>query len=123
MAEYLDEELTERIIGAAYAVHNVLGHGFLEKVYHNAFAIELRKSGFSIESEKAFVVYYDGVKVGGYFADIVVDGKVIVEVKSADGYDKVFDAQLLNYLKAAEMKVGLVVNFGRSVQVKRIVCS
>ncbi len=121
MAEYLHKELTDKIIGAAYAVHNELGYGFLEKVYHNAFAIELRKNGFSVESEKDFAVHYDGVKVGDYYADLVVNDEVIVEVKAVENYDKAFEAQLLNYLTAAGMKVGLVINFGRSVQVKRMV--
>lgn len=121
MVELLHKELTDKIIGAAYAVHNVLGYGFLEKVYHNAFVIELEKKGFTVESEKAFTVHYDGQKVGEYFADIVVNGEVIVEVKASVGHDTVFEAQLLNYLKAAGMKVGLIVNFGRSVKIKRMV--
>ena len=121
MVELLHKELTDKIIGAAYAVHNVLGYGFLEKVYHKAFVIELEKNGFTVESEKAFSVHYDGQKVGDYFADIVIGDEVIVEVKAVENLDKAFEAQLLNYLKAAGMKVGLVVNFGRSVKFKRMV--
>ena len=121
MVELLHKELTDKIICAAYTVHNVLGYGFLEKVYHNAFLIELEKNGLSVESERAFSVHYDGQKVGDYFADIVVGDEVIVEVKAVENLDKAFEAQLLNYLKAAEMKVGLVVNFGRSVKFKRMV--
>ena len=121
MTEYKYEEITGQIINAAHTVHNTLGYGFLEKVYHNALAIELRKRDFFIEAEKAIVVKYEQQIVGEYFADIVVNGKIIVEVKATDKYNPVFEAQLLNYLKAVGLNVGLIVNFGPSVQVKRMV--
>ncbi len=121
MGIYRYEEITGRIINAAHAVHNKLGYGFLEKVYHNALVIELRKKGLFAEPEKRIEVRYDNQLVGEYFADIVVDNKVIIEVKSADQHNPVFEAQLLNYLKATGIEVGLIINFGSSVFVKRMV--
>ena len=121
MPEYKHQEITSQIINAAHTVHNTLGYGFLEKVYHNALIIELRKRNFFVETEKAIIVKYEQQIAGEYFADIVVNGKVIVEVKAADKYNSVFEAQLLNYLKATGLSVGLIINFGPSVQVKRMV--
>ena len=121
MGIYKHEEITGQIINAAHTVHNKLGYGFLEKVYHNSLVIELRKRGIFTEQEKQIEVKYDNQIVGEYFADIVVDNKVVVEVKSADKYNLVFEAQLLNYLKATGLEVGLIINFGSSVQVKRMV--
>ena len=121
MSEYKHEEITGQIINAAHTVHNKLGYGFLEKVYHNSLVIELRKRGVLAEQEKYIEVKYDNQLVGEYFADIVVDNKVVVEVKSAEKHNPVFEAQLLNYLKATGLEVGLIINFGPSVQVKRMV--
>jgi GxxExxY protein len=121
MSSYKYEEITGQIIDAAYTVHNKLGYGFLEKVYHNSLVIELRKRNLLVEPEKPVEVNYDGQVVGEYFADIVVDNKVIVEVKATDKHNPVFEAQLLNYLKATGLEVGLVINFGTSVNVKRMV--
>ena len=121
MSKYKHEEITGQIINAAHTVYNRLGYGFLEKVYHNSLVIELRKSNFFVESEKPVKVKYDNYVVGEYFADIVVDNKVIVEVKAVDKYSSLFEAQLLNYLKATGLEVGLIINFGSSVQVKRMV--
>jgi GxxExxY protein len=121
MSIYKHKELTEQIINAAYTVHNTLGYGFLEKVYHNSLVIELRKRGLFTEQEKPIKVKYDNQLVGEYFADIVIDNKVVVEVKAADKHNPVFEAQLLNYLKATGLEVGLILNFGPSVQVKRMV--
>ena len=100
MSKYKYEELTGEIINAAHTVHNSLGYGFLEKVYHNSLVIELRKRRFLVEPERPINVKYDNQIVGEYFADIVVDNKVIIEVKATDKYNPVFEAQLLNYLKA-----------------------
>ena len=100
MSRYKHEEITGQIIDAAHTVHNKLGYGFLEKVYHNSLVIELRKRNLFAEPEKPIEVNYDGQTVGEYFADIVVDNKVIVEVKATDKHNPVFEAQLLNYLKA-----------------------
>ncbi|MGA2070260.1 MAG: GxxExxY protein [Sedimentisphaerales bacterium] len=121
MGIYKHEEITGQIINAAHTVHNKLGCGFLEKVYHNSLVIELRKKGLLAEQEKRIEVKYDNQIVGEYFADIVVDNKVVVEIKSADKYNPVFEAQLLNYLKATGLEVGLIINFGPSVFVKRMV--
>ena len=121
MSRYKHEEITREIISAAHTVHNQLGYGFLEKVYHNSLVIELRKRRFLVEPERPTNVKYDNQIVGEYFADIVVDNKVIIEVKATDKYNPVFEAQLLNYLKATLLEVGLIINFGTSVQVKRMV--
>jgi GxxExxY protein len=112
-------DLTEKIINAAYKVHNVLGFGFLEKVYKNALIIELRKMGLSILSEKPITVYYENEIVGEYVADIVVEGKVILELKAVKELTQIHEVQLVNYLKATGIEVGLLINFGHSVQVKR----
>jgi GxxExxY protein len=116
---YKHSGLTGEIIKAAQNVHNALGYGFLEKVYHNAMVMELRKSGFDVESEKPISVYYDGQTIGEYFADIVVADKVILEIKAVQAISPVHEAQLVNYLKAANIDVGLLLNFGKSLEVKR----
>ena len=119
--QYKHAEVTEQIIGASHTVHNTLGYGFLEKVYHNALLIELKKTNLDIVSQKPIILKYDNQIVGEFFADIVVNNKVIVEVKATSQYNPVFEAQLLNYLKAANLQVGLILNFGASVLVKRMV--
>ena len=121
MSEYEHKELTSEIINAAHTVHNELGYGFLEKVYHKSLFIELRKRGYRIEIEQPVEVRYDGQVVGEFLADLLVENRVIVEVKAVDKYLSVFEAQLLNYLKATGFDVGLIINFGSSVQVKRMV--
>ncbi|MGL4513452.1 MAG: GxxExxY protein [Lacipirellulaceae bacterium] len=107
-----DDELTEAIIGAAYAVSNALGAGFLEKVYENALAHELRKKGLRVEQQACVQVVYDGAVVGDYVADLIVEGRVLLELKAIKEFDDVHRAQLLNYLKATGLKVGLLLNFG-----------
>lgn len=115
-------EITERIIGCAYAVGNTLGSGFLEKVYENALAHELGKAGLRIQQQKELLVYYDGIVVGEYAADLIVEELVIVELKAAKALDKIHMAQCLNYLKATGMRICLLINFGGPrVEVKRIV--
>jgi len=121
MVEYKHKELTGEIINAAHTVHNELGYGFLEKVYHKSLFIELCKRGYSVEFEKPIEVRYDNQVVGEFFADLLVENKVVVEVKAADKYANVFEAQLLSYLKATRLEVGLIINFGPSVEVKRMV--
>ncbi len=116
---YKYAELTEKIIKAAQNVHNKLGYGFLEKVYHNAMVLELRKTGLETVSEKAITVYYDGQVVGEYSADIVVADKVILEIKAVQTVNTAHEAQLVNYLKATNIDVGLLLNFGKSLDVKR----
>jgi GxxExxY protein len=111
-------QLTNVIIGAMFEVHNVLGPGFLEGIYANALTAELRRRGVTVDRNVPFEVMYRGMSVGRYVADLVVDQKVIVETKVAKAIDPVHRAQLLNYLRASGLEVGLVVNFGSSVQFK-----
>lgn len=119
--EYKHAETTRRIIGAAYTVYNTLGTGFLEKVYENALAFELGRQGLDAEQQHPVRVTYKGQTVGDYVADLFVDGKVIVEVKAAAALQSVHQAQLLNYLKAVGNGVGLLLNFGAELEVKRMV--
>src|SRR5438128_19325 len=118
-----EEELngvTEKIIGCAFKVSNALGCGFLEKVYENALALELRKQGLRAEQQHPIIVYYDGTVVGEYCADILVSDTVILELKTAAEHHDVFTAQCLNYLRATGKPVCLLLNFGKPrVDVKR----
>ncbi len=114
-------QVTERIIGCAYTVANPLGVGFLEKVYENALAIELCKAELDVEQQHPIPVTYDGTLVGDYFADLVAERKIIVELKASKSFEEIYTAQVLNYLKATGLKTGLLLNFGTpKVQVKRI---
>jgi len=113
------EELSERIIGAAYAVHKELGYGFAEKVYKNALAIQLEETGIRCSCEVPLRVLYHGKTVGEYYADMVVEDKIIIEAKAVNRLDTVHEVQLVNYLKATGLTIGLLINFGRSVEVKR----
>jgi len=112
-------EITQGIIGAFYYVYNALGYGFLEKIYENALVIELRNRGFKVEQQKAISVYYRNQVVGNYFADLLVNDLVIVEIKAVKALVPEHEAQLLNYLKATRFEVGLLVNFGPKPQRKR----
>jgi GxxExxY protein len=117
-----EQELTGKIIGAAFAVHNDLGAGFLEKVYSNALAIELGQAGISCEREVPFKVRHRNMVVGDYCADIVVEQRVLVGLKACVGLDSVHEAQILNYLKASGIRVGLLMNFGQPrLQYRRFV--
>ena len=119
---FLYRETTEKIIGAAFEVHRELGYGFLERVYQRALQVELLRKGVSAEIERRIQVHYKGVVVGDYDADLIVDGVVAVELKVNPQYDKRDEAQLLNELRATGLKVGLLVNFGRTkVEFKRLV--
>ncbi len=114
--------VTEAVIGAAFEVHNQIGYGFLERVYQKARQVELVRRGFRAELEHPIKVHYKGVLVGEYVADLLVEDSVLVELKVAAAYDSRDEAQLLNQLKATQLKVGLLINFGRSkVQFKRLV--
>ena len=112
-------ELTEQIIRAFYNVYNTLGYGFLEKVYENALAIELRKMGLAAVQQAPIMVYYAGAVVGEYYADLLVADAVIVEIKAARGLAAEHEAQLLNYLKATPYEVGLLLNFGPKPELMR----
>ena len=116
---YLHSEITEKIIGAAYAVYNVLGFGFLEKVYENAMAIKLRKNGLSIIQQAPITVYFEEEVVGEYFADLLVENKVIVELKAVSELQPIHEVQLVNYLKATGVRIGLLINFGEKIKIKR----
>ncbi|OHE78964.1 MAG: hypothetical protein A2107_04840 [Verrucomicrobia bacterium GWF2_62_7] len=116
------EAVTEKIIGAAFEVHRVLGYGFLEKVYQRAMQVELVKQGLKAELERPIKVLYKGAMVGDYQADLFVEECVLVELKVAKTYNPEDEAQLLNELKATGTKVGLLINFGRAkVEFKRMV--
>ena len=118
----LHEETTSKIIGSAFEVHDQLGYGFLERVYQHALQVELLRRGATAELEKLIQVHYKGVIVGDYDIDVLVDSRVAVEIKVAPQYDKRDEAQLLNELKATGLKVGMLVNFGRTkVEYKRLV--
>ena len=114
--------LTEKIIGCAYAVSNELGACFLEKVYENAMTIELEANGLTAESQKPISVQYRGKIVGEYFADLLVNDEIIVELKVAKSIDEAHIAQTINYLRACGKSCGLILNFGKPrVEVKRVV--
>ena len=117
------QELTAKIIECAYKVHNTLGFGFLEAIYQNALLIELLKAGLQAEKEKKIQVYYDTQLVGDYMADIIVENKVILELKSVKDLHPAHSAQLINYLKATGIEIGLLINFGGSVEIKRKILS
>jgi len=117
--QYLHQDITEKIIKAYYTVYNVLGYGFLEKVYENSLMIELQSLGLNCEKQKPISVSFKGYNVGEYFADIIVENKVIVELKAAEALVEEHEAQLLNYLRATEVEVGLLLNFGKKPQFKR----
>jgi GxxExxY protein len=113
--------ITEKIIGCAFTVGNILGCGFLEKVYENALAHELRKSGLKVLQQHEIDVFYDGVLVGKYFAELFVEDSVVVEIKAIAGLDDSQKAQCLNYLKATKVKIGLLINFGKPrIEIKRV---
>lgn len=115
----LYKELSGRIISSFYTVYNCLGHGFLEKVYENALMVELKKNEVHVDQQKKIDVWYDGCKVGEYFSDIVVENKIILELKAADGIAPEHEAQLLNYLKATDIELGFLFNFGPRPQFLR----
>ncbi|MBL7164685.1 MAG: GxxExxY protein [Anaerolineales bacterium] len=115
----LHQELTSTIINAFYKVYNQLGYGFLEKVYENALVFELKKRGLRVQQQVPIKVRYEGNIVGEYFADILVEGKVIIELKAAENISEGHKAQLINYLKATEIEVGLILNFGPKPTFKR----
>lgn len=115
-------QLTELVIGCAYTVANTLGHGFLEKVYENALAIELRRQGIDVIPQYAISVKYAGEVVGNYIADIYVDHRLIIELKATKHIDPIHVAQCINYLKATNHHVGLILNFGKpKIEIKRLV--
>jgi len=117
--DMLHKELTDRIIACFYKVYTNLGYGFLEKVYENAMLIELNKNGLKAISQYPIKVNYDGVSVGEYFADIIVEDKVIIELKASANLVPENILQLQNYLKATNIEVGLLLNFGKKPEIRR----
>jgi GxxExxY protein len=113
------QDITYEIIGAAYAVHKVLGAGFLEKVYENALVIELRKRGFEVSQQTPINVLYHDQVVGEYYADLVVNSLIIIELKAVANLSPEHEVQLVNYLNGSQKDFGLLINFGPSVVVKR----
>ena len=120
---YEYSNITKRIINAYYQVYNQLGYGFLEKVYERAMMLELPKDGLRCENQKNIKVYYEGIEIGDYYADIVVENCVIIELKAVETIAPEHEVQLVNYLKATEIEVGLLLNFGPEPQFKRRVFS
>lgn len=115
-------DLTRIIIGCCFEVHNTLGPGFLEKIYVNALKIKLQQRGLTFEAEKEFIVEFEKTVIGKFSCDLLVENKVIVELKSVTGYQpKLFQNQLISYLRASKVKTGLLINFGNtSCEVKRL---
>jgi GxxExxY protein len=121
-AIYPEQDLTQKILEGAFAVHNTLGCGFLEKVYSNALLVELHNMDLHCESEVPFKVTYKGSVVGDYCADLIVEKRVLVELKACSCLESVHEAQILNYLKASSIQVGLLMNFGKpKLQYRRFV--
>ncbi len=117
----LHSALTEAITGCFYSVYNELGYGFLESVYEKAMVIELRQNGLAAEPQLPIKVFYQGEEVGDFRADILVNHLVLIELKAARQLEPMFQAQLMNYLKASDMHVGLLLNFGPSPQIRRFI--
>ncbi|MCB0822150.1 MAG: GxxExxY protein [Bacteroidales bacterium] len=117
--EIKHKNITDRIIRAFYNVYNTLGFGFLEKVYENSMLLELTEMGLSVQKQYPIDVYYREKLVGSYFADLLVEEKVIVELKAAEVICEEHEFQLINYLKATDIEIGLLLNFGKEPQFKR----
>ncbi|GHT74311.1 hypothetical protein FACS189456_5610 [Bacteroidia bacterium] len=119
MEKYKHKELTDKIIQAFYCVYNELGFGFLENVYQNALYFELQNKGFKVEPQKAIDVYYQTQLVGKYRADLIVNDLIILELKAVDYLVVEHENQLINYLKATDKEVGLLLNFGAKPEIRR----
>ena len=115
----LHKEITDKIINAYYKVYNTLGYGFLEKVYENSMVVALRKAWLKVEQQKNIKVYYESEEVGDYYADLLVEDLVIIELKAAKALSEDHEAQLVNYLKATTIEIGLLINFGKEPNFKR----
>jgi len=116
------KDITSQILNAAFEVHNTLGRGFLEKVYENALLYELKQRGLKVETQKEIKVYYKKTEVGIYLADMIVEKKVIIELKVSEAISNIHETQLLNYLKASSYNVGLILNFAKTrLEYKRLV--
>lgn len=113
MASAGTDELTGRVIRCILAVHNVPGPGFLENVYRRAMVVELRKQRLAVEAEKQISIYYDGIEVGSHRLDLIIEGKLIVELKTVDAFSKAHYAQVRSYLKATQLDTALLINFSQ----------
>ena len=120
MSKLLHKALTDLILKVYFDVYNQLGYGFLEKVYQNAMYFELKSFGLKVEAQKPIKVYFKNQLVGEYYADLLIEDKVIVELKACELLMNAHIAQIMNYLKATEIEVGLVLNFGENPEFKRI---
>jgi GxxExxY protein len=119
----LHQEVTSAVIAAFYVVYNTLGYGFLEKVYENALILEIQKRGLSVKQQMPVKVYFEGQVVGEYFADLLVNDVVIVELEAAEQIIKAHEYQVVNYLKATSIEIGLILNFGPKAEFKRKILS
>lgn len=117
--ELLHKDLTDIILKTFYEVYNELGYGFLENVYQNALLIELRNKGVNVVPQKRIKVYYKGDEVGDYFADMIVEDKVILELKAVEYIVEQFENQIVNYLRGTDCEVGLLLNFGKKPEFRR----
>src|ERR1044072_7982168 len=117
--DLLHKEITDKIIKAFYKVYNELGFGFLEKVYENSLVLELKQMGLQCQKQTAVTVFYNNAVVGNYYADIIVNDCVILELKAAEVLVEAHELQLVNYLKATQIEVGLLLNFGKEPSFKR----
>lgn len=122
-ANYKYSEITEKIIKEVYYVYNVLGHGFLEKIYENALSKRLKDIGFKLKQQHPINVFFENEIMGEYFADLLVEDKIIIELKAIEVLNRIHEVQLVNYLKATNIEVGLLINFGPKIQIKRRVLS
>ena len=117
--ELLHKDLTDLILKTYYEVYNELGYGFLEKVYQNSLFIELKNKGLDVVAQKKINVYYKGILVGDYYADLIVNDAIILELKATDYLVEEFENQLINYLRSTDYEVGLLLNFGKKPEFKR----
>jgi GxxExxY protein len=114
-------DISQRVIGGAFTVLNVLGAGFLEKVYENALAHELRKAGLAVAQQRGLIITYDGIVSGEYVADLIVEPALLIELKTVTALNEAHHAQCINYLKASGLKLGLLLNFGvKRLEIKRV---
>jgi len=114
-----EDVLTKKIIACAFKVHNKLGAGFLEKVYENSMVVELKMNGLKVEQQFPIPVFYENIQVGDYYADLLVNDEIIVELKAVENLTKQHEVQVVNYLNGIGHEIGLLINFGSSVSVKR----
>ncbi len=121
MKNLLHKETTDAIIKIYFEVYNELGYGFLEKIYQNAMYLELKARGFQVDAQKQIKVFYKGVVVGEYYADLFVNNEIIVELKASEVLVYENQLQLINYLRATNIEIGLLLNFGKNAEFKRLI--